>query len=465
MENYDFVPVKDALLLTGIYLLASGLISLLFWLLYRDFTKANLVAFLIMAFQFFFGGFHDELRKLFPGSFVSRYTSILPAAAIFFIVIIILVKKRKRPLQKITFYLNALFVLLLLIDAGLLAGRMMARKKITDSLPPGFSACDTCRKPDIYFILADEYAGNTELKGQFHFDDSAFLNDLSRRGFHIIPDSHSNYNYTPFSLASILNMDYLDLKGKERTTPDLTYCYQSIRDNKLLQFLRFNGYRFYNYSVFDFEGQPARTRETFLPAKTRLITSQTFLSRFDRDIRFNLVTRWKSKRNQRIITYANLHNNENIYTLTWNLVGQNTHSPKFIYTHLMMPHYPYYFDRNGKEQTFEKLQEGNQVNKDAYIEYLLYSNKKLLELVDHIIKSSATPPLIVLMGDHGFRHFTEPVDSKYYFLNLESVHLPSGNYTSFRDSLNAVNLFRTILNTEFNQHLTLLKDSTSYLRD
>ena len=128
----------------------------------------------------------------------------------------------------------------------------------------------------------------------------------------------------------------------------------------MLQFLRSHDYDFYNYSVFDFEGQPARIRETFLPAKTRLITAQTFLSRFDKEIRFNLVSRWKSKKNLKILLIPIRHNNENIYYLTWKLAEQKTSSPKFVYSHLMMPHYPYYFDKNGKEQPFETLLEGNQ---------------------------------------------------------------------------------------------------------
>jgi hypothetical protein len=260
-------------------------------------------------------------------------------------------------------------------------------------------------------------------------------------------------------------MDYLNLAGKDRAKPDLTYSYEIIRDNKLLQFLQFNKYQFYNHSIFDFAGQPARTREGFLAAKTRLITSQTFLSRFDRDIRFNLVSRWKSKTNLEILTYAYKNNNENIYNLTWNLAEQKTSSPRFVYTHLEMPHYPYYFDKNGKEQPFETLLEGKQGNKAAYIEYLQYANKKLLQLIDHILTSSATPPIIVLMGDHGFRHFDKPVESKYYFLNLVSVYLPSKNYTGFNDSLSGINFFRTILNTNFGQRLPYLKDSTSYLKD
>ncbi len=464
-ENYNFIPVKDALLLTGIYLCCSLLLSLLCWLLYRNFTKANLAAFWIMAFNFFFGSVHDGLKKFFPGSFIAKYTFILPAAVLLFVVLLIVLKKRKTSLLKLTYYLNVLLVVLLLVDTGLLSGKIITKKKTSYTLPEGFAACASCPKPDIYFILADEYAGNSELKDLFQFNDSVFLKQLAALDFHTIPESRSNYNYTPFSVASILNMNYLDLKGKDRAKPDLTYSYTSIRDNNLLRFLRYHQYDFYNYSVFDFEGQPARVRETFLPVKTRLITAQTFLSRFDKEIRFNFVYRWKSKKNQKILTYGNKNNNENIYDLTWKLSEQKTVSPKFVYSHLMMPHYPYYFDKNGKEQPFEKLLEGNQGNKEAYIEYLQYANKKLLALVDHILKSSVSPPIVVLMGDHGFRHFNNPVDTKYHFLNLASVYLPSKNYSGFSDSLTGVNFFRTVLNIAFSQRLPYLKDSTSYLRD
>ncbi|MBC7873364.1 MAG: sulfatase-like hydrolase/transferase [Ferruginibacter sp.] len=464
-ENYDFIPAKDAFVLTCIYTGASLLFSLLCWLLYRNFIKANLAAFFIMGFQFFFGSIHDSLKKIFPGSFITKYQFILPAAALLFIILLIVLKKRRSTLLKLTYYLNVLLLLLVLADTALLTSKVISKKKPSYSLPAGFIACKNCPQPDVYFILADEYAGNTELKDLFRFDDSAFLHQLAGLGFHTIPESRSNYNYTPFSVASLLNMNYLDLEGNDRTKPDLTYCYEAIRDNQLLRFLRFHDYDFYNYSVFDFEGQPARVRETFLPVKTRLITSQTFLSRFDKEIRFNFVYRWKSKKNLEILTYANKKNNENIYDLTWKLAGKKTTNPKFVYTHLMMPHYPYYFDRNGKEQPFENLLEGNQVNKAAYIEYLQYTNKELIKLVDHILQSSASPPLIVLMGDHGFRHFMQPVESKYYFLNLSSVYLPSGNYTGFSDSLTGVNLFRTVLNSAFGQRMPYLEDSTSYLRD
>jgi hypothetical protein len=371
----------------------------------------------------------------------------------------VLLKKRKRPLLRLAFYLNFLFVLLIVMDAVWLVNKTIrSGKNKTIALPKEFVACTDCPKPDVYIITADEYAGNKELKDIFHFDDSTFLNQLAERSFHIVSNSSSNYNYTPYSVASTLNMDYLDLQrtGKQ---PLLAYTYKTIRDNQFLQFLQYNEYKFYNYSVFDYDGQPALTQETFLPLKTKLITAQTFLSRLEKDMRYHLVTDLKSERQIRENTYYNRDNNEKLFRLTVKTAEEKIKQSKFVLTHLMMPHYPYYYDKNGNAFPFESLQEGKQYNQHNYIEYLQYSNKKLLELVDHILKNSSAPPVIILMGDHGFRHFSGTIDTKYYFCNLVSVHLPGNNYTAFTDSLTNINLLRAVLNTSFGQQLPYLRDT------
>jgi hypothetical protein len=465
VEHFDFIPLPDALLLTAIYFFASIVIFLLSWLFYRDWIKAGLLTFFIMAFHFFFGGFHDRLKKLFPETFITRYIFILPLSFIVFILIVFLLKKTRRSFIKLSAYLNIVLALLIPIDLGVLLSKLLFQKKESFNLSNEFTKCDSCKKPDVYFIIADEYAGHDELKDIFHYDNSDFENELGKRGFHIIDKSFSNYNYTPFSIASILNMKYLQLRDTNRTGKDITYSYQQIKNNKVKSFFEANGYKFYNCSIFDFEGQPARVRENFLPAKTKLITSQTFLSRLERDLWFNLVTRLKSKRSIRKTTYSYRNNNDHIYQLTSDVVQQASTGPRLVYTHLMMPHYPYYYDEDGNELPFERLTEGNQEHKDDYIGYLQYSNQKFLDLVDHIQRSSPEPPIIILMGDHGFRHFNEPVERKYFFMNFTSVYFPDKNYSLLTDSTSSVNLFRQILNSRFAQQLPLLKDSSVYLRD
>lgn len=467
MQNYNFVPVKDAVLLTGMYLGFSFLLSILFRFFLKDFTKANLVAVCIMSMHFFFGSFHDFLKNTAPNSFAVKYSFLIPAAFALLLLLVVFLKKRKKSLTKITGYLNLLLLVLIVIDIMLLSSKIInGKKEKAHILPAGISACVDCPKPDIYFIIADEYIGNSTLKEQFSFDNSEFIQQLANRGFYTIPYSSSNYNYTPFSIASTLKMNYLDLKSDyKKFKPDLALCYETIRNNDFLSFLFYHGYRLHNYSIFDFEGQPARTEETFLAAKTKLITSQTFLSRFNKEIRFNFITRWKSKSELKRHTYTVLNNNNNIYNLTKKITEQKLREPKFVFSHLHIPHYPYYFDKDGKENPYGALMEGEQGNKKLYIGYLQYGNKKYLELIDNILKHAEKPPVIILMGDHGFRHLRHYTEKKYIYLNHVSIYLPGKKYASFTDSLTNVNFFRTILNTQFGQHLPMLKDSIIYIKE
>jgi hypothetical protein len=454
-ENYDFVPPKDALVLVIVYMGFALVFLLLSWLFYKNWLKAAIIATFIMAFHFFFGSVQDMLRRLSPASFLSRYVFLIPLFLCMLLVLVIGLKKRKGNIVRLAFYLNILLTLFIVIDIVWLASKTIHKK--ASGLSKEFVSCENCPRPDVYLVIADEYVGNSELKEVFHFDDSAFLNQLKKRGFYTIPNSSSNYNFTPYSVASTLNMDYLDMSARQ---PLLGHTYETIRDNRFLSFLQYHNYRFYNYSYFDFKGQPSYTRETFLPNKTRLITGQTFLSRVRKELRFLLVTKFKSKTEIRKDAYFSRDNNEKLYGLTLTAIEQRTDQPKFVLAHLMMPHYPYYYDRNGKEFPFESLTEGNQTNREHYTEYLQYANGRLLALIDHMLASSPHPPLIILMGDHGFRHFNEKVDPKYYFCNLVSVHLPGNDYTAFTDSLTNVNLLRTVLNTSFGQRLPYLKDTT-----
>jgi hypothetical protein len=456
-ENYDFVPFGDAIILTAIYILSTFVVFIICRLFCGNWLKASLLAFLLVAFNFFFGSLHDGLRSQFPGSFIVKYIFLIPFFVILFILVIIGLKRTKKNLRPALYYLNILLLVLVFIDTVWLTSKVLDPKKDKTVLSNGFTQCTNCDQPDVYLIIADEYPGNTELKDLFNFDNSPFLDQLANRGFHTVPNSSSNYNYTPYSIASILNMDYLDL-DREGKQPLLAYTYETTSENKILQFFQYQGYKIHNYSLSDFKGYPSHAQETFLPVKTKLITSQTFLSRMEKELGFHWILR--SKRAMKKLVYRSNNNNEKLSQLVIQTSGKKTRVPKFVIAHLMMPHYPYYYDKNGNEFPFDLVIEGNQDNQHNFIEYLQYSNKKFLTLIDHILNNSTNPPVIILVGDHGFRHFKKPVERKYYFRNLMSVHLPTKNYSAFTDSLTNVNLLRTVLNTSFNQRLPILEDTT-----
>jgi hypothetical protein len=465
VENYVSVSTSEVLLLILQYLLATIILFVIFFLLFRSWRKAALYVFALMAFHFFFGAIHDTVKKVFPNAFFVKYTFILPFCFLVFIILAIILHRSSRKFARLVQFLNLLLIVFILIDIPYFFNDVSsARKKIF--LNGEFSKCDSCYKPDIYLIIADEYAGKQELSEVFHFDNTPFEQALQSKGFHIINNSKSNYNYTPFSTASIFSMDFLtNIEGANSSKHDMNICYGIINKNNLWNFFDANGYEIKNCSIFNVDDIPTKAPQSLLVIGSKLITSQTFLSRIDRDIRFNLVTRFKIKSETKRLTNYVKECNERLYDNLIKESKQSSKKPRFVYTHLMMPHYPYYFDSKGNPYPLEVLTEGNQIREKEYIEYLQYCNGKFIQLLDAILANSKKLPVIIFMGDHGWRHFIEKVDHQYYFMNLASIYLPDKNYTPFYDGMSNVNIFRTLLNSQFHQKLPLLKDSTSFLKE
>jgi hypothetical protein len=237
-------------------------------------------------------------------------------------------------------------------------------------------------------------------------------------------------------------------------------CQQLIKNNFVSDFFLEKGYTIHNLSYFELSDKKKAVYNPFYPTERALFTAQTFTKRFEKNVGFNFASREKIEK----VIKSQYYNNNIVDSLT-RMTSLIKSGPKFVYTHLFIPHHPFYFDRYGKEIPLEKLTDSFTMNKPAYIDYLIYSNKKLFELIDHIKASSATPPVIILISDHGFRQLPADTDHKYQFMNLNAVFLPNGDYSGFYEGMSNVNEFRVILNSQFGQRLPLLKDSTIYLSE
>ncbi|MDP9230936.1 MAG: hypothetical protein M3O67_09740, partial [Bacteroidota bacterium] len=425
-ENYDFVPVKDLLLLTGRYLLAAFCFSLLFRVFLKSFYKANLFSFFLLTVFFFFGSFHDTLKELFASSFVVKYKFLLPFIFLSLLIIFIYIKKIRGVSRKTIFFLNTLFSLFILADVVWLTQKIISYTSPSPSEKLGLNVflCDSCNKPDIYLIVTDEYAGLQTLKEKFNFDNSAYVDSLRSKGFYVLKNSFSNYNFTNYSMASALNMSYLPLHDAFIHQDDWKKTYAILNDNRLVSYLAQMNYATYNYSIFPVHWESSPFQQSLLPTKTQIFTSQTLLYRLRQDLGYHL-TYWKIfKGAVKDFTYVPLNNNIKSIDLTKKIVSEKTKRPKFVYTHLTMPHYPYYFNKNGDPYPYQSLLKGEEANKEHYLEYLQYGNKILINLVDTILKTAVTPPVIILFSDHGFRFFADSgVEEKYAFPCMNAVHI------------------------------------------
>lgn len=463
-ENYDLLPIPDILILFIVYLVSVLVLTGLIFLLLRNISKAAFISFLMFSFYFFFGAIYDRIVFTSPQSFFAKYTVIIGCFLVILFVSFIYLYRYKRSLSNFNYAWNVFFVLLLLVDGIWLISKIANPQRLQNtSFDKEYSICDTCTKPDIYLIIPDEYAGDSALSQTMNFNNSEFKSELNKRGFYT-PESLSNYNYTPFSVASLLNMEYLqDLEGSNTNASDLSKCYKTIRYNKVFQFLKPHGYELYNYSTHDIHDQPSMVKESILPGKTKFITAQTLFYRLEGNFLFNMADRFGStaKKKRLMITY---NSNVKAFNTLNNSFSIKSGNPRFVYTHLIMPHYPYYFDKNGVFRNYSGMEDIDEKNLAHYVEYLQYTNKLLLNLIDTIIAKSKNPPIILLLSDHGFREYPRKVHSKYMFINKLAVYLPGRNYSSFYNNISNVNVFRALFNSQFQQKFPMLNDSTILIR-
>lgn len=466
-ENYGVVPVPVAWLLLGTYVAAALLFTGIAWIVYRNRMKAALFASCIMAFHFFFGAVHDQLREWFPGSLVTRHVFILPASFLLLLTIAILIKKRKSGFTGTARFCNTLLLILLLLDLAMLSFSIADQPgQATAGPEEKWTGCDTCKKPDIYLVITDGYPGRKELTDILKYDNTRMEDSLRQMGFFITDSSMSNYNFTTYSMASMLNMEYLQpIIGRYRNKTDLAFCYEKIRNSRTVHQLKSMDYEIINNSIFDIKDLPSSAIPTFLPRKSEPITNQTFLSRMEKELAYHLATTLKIDFVVKFIQNQDLKNNKSLTEKTLALFPKKTTAPRFVYTHLVMPHRPYYFDSTGAALPLDTLTEEFGKNIPAFISYLKYCNRELIKLVRFIKESSPTPPIVILMSDHGFREFTGTVDNIYQFYTLNAVYFPDSNYSSFYKGMSNVNQFRVLFNTQFGQQLPMLKDSSSFLID
>ncbi|GAI58360.1 unnamed protein product, partial [marine sediment metagenome] len=130
----------------------------------------------------------------------------------------------------------------------------------TNESPTSSDLKDSDNLPDIYYIILDMYARQDILKEIHDYDNSEFIDYLTSKGFYVATRSRSNYLITILSMASSLNMEYInylsDTLGTESADPAIPF--EMIRNNKVSQFLKSKGYS-YVFISGGFEGPGIRS--------------------------------------------------------------------------------------------------------------------------------------------------------------------------------------------------------------
>lgn len=459
---YKWMLFSD-LLVSFIYSIIS--VSIFFYVLnkiLKSTLKSGIITSLLTL-VFFYIGFIKEYVITLTGAYVHLRFSL---PVIFILLIFLFLKIRKfdtAKIVKINYFFNLLFLIYILVDVGISTFNILLKpqpklelvdeKKIENV---SNTQIKTQSKPDVYFLVFDEYSSSISLKENYGYDNSPLDSFLISKGFFISNYSKSNYTYTIFSLASTLNLNYFK-NAKDLNFPDdFGLVWKYIYDNKVFKTFKEEGYEIENFSFFNVQDYPNKS-ESFSKA-------WAFKFVFDKSLFsvFNIGYLWIDKKH-----FTNKLENK-LAEINIELNANST-KPKFLYIHFLLPHHPYVFNNKGAERSVFDYGERIQTSNEGYINQLIFTNKVIRYVINKIMLSDRNK-IILLEGDHGNRFFHLPDSSakaRYFFnkndfKNLNAYYFFDKNYSQLKDSISPVNSFRVIFNQYFNKTYSLLKDSSVF---
>ena len=467
VENYGYLNLGEVAEVAGIIILCMALFFCLSWLITKNYLFASLLTFFVSLWYLFFGAIHDVIKTTFFLRFLQSYTVLLPVLLIINILVIWWLRKNKPLHQKMVLYLNMLFIIFCVADGVLLVSKHYNYKQTAVSNPLPFNASKVTQKPNVYFLLFDEYAGYKSLQDSFGFKNDSLYYFLRRQQFTELP-VFSNYDFTPFSMSSILNMQYVpeNYTKQSLTQPDIQHRFGEIRNARVFDVFKSLNYEIENLSIFDIKGHPALYEYNGLfPIHAALLTNKIFHNRLKKNIGWWLVTgRFAIPALKDYYMKRKDGYNKEVEEAVIKSATVKSTQPRLTYAHFFLPHGQFYRDSSGAFNPPEKILNLKYLaDKSLYLSYLKYTNNIIKELVEQL---NANDPnaIVIIMSDHGFYDYDSPGDyDPYNFDNICFVRSPGTKADTANLPRSNVNFFRYLFNRNYGQNIPYLKDSTVYV--
>jgi hypothetical protein len=447
-----------------ISIVSAGILLLVFHALVRDWQRAALAVTVIVVLFFLYGHIYSYLKGInFSGFYLFRHRSLGIIWLILAVLGIWWAWRTKSNLHSLTLGLNVTGVVLFLlpviqIGMGLWiqqnAWREASQPSLSAALPEG-TALPLQEKPDIYYIILDSYGRADRLQELYGYDNSEFLNSLERMGFTIANCSQTNYNQTELSLASSLNFNYLEELGKSfiKGNTDRSPLWPLIKNSALRKFLESQGYKTIAFAT-GYGWTEIDNADIYLSPQTGAWELNSFQYMLIQTTAGRILLDAEQLRLPN--TPDDLIRRRTQFALEKLQVIPSISGPKLIFAHLLVPH-SFVFGPNGEAVAFDVSTMTPEIFKKGYLDSITFINKQIENIVATIIANSATPPIIIIQGDHGPAG-AAPLDRMSI---LNAYYLP-GHENQPYNTISPVNSFRMVLDEYFGLKIPLLPDISHY---
>jgi len=465
--------LTEVLIVIGVLSAFAAVLWITLKLVIKNTQKSALITSIIVVMIFLYGHIESFLTELI----VNQLILILPWFIIFSAMIYLIIRTKKK-LNELTTIVFVISLVLVIIPLGNVVSYGFERSGDDLTLLSNIESNEKSMietLPDIYYIIFDRYANADTLQREYNFDNSNFLIYLNQKGFYIASDSTSNYDHTPHSLASSLNMLYLDFLAKDKIGQEKaeSKIFEMIEYCKICDFFKSKGYKyifFGNWWAPTVKNSLADINinyfENRLPNFSLLLYETTILYPLNYDVissptgfiggeEFLETEEFRLEQWKRILYQFDKLNEI-----------PSMKEPTFVFAHFLLPHDPYVFDEKGQFVSKKDLTKYS--FEELYLNQLSFTNEKIKNFVEKVIEESEIPPIIILQADEG--PIPKRLGNSYKWEELtaeekltktkifNAYYLPGFDIEKLYPEITPVNTFRIILDNYFGMELGLLPD-------
>lgn len=480
MSNKHVLEISMIWATLAVMAATAALLLLAGKLLFKDVSKGAILASVAILIITNYGNYQDNLYDVkIPFFFkpVRMDHNFYLWSSLVLIILAWFLLRRAKKVIKPTKIFNA-FAVILFATSFFAGGSNIteAKSNVTYSDDKVLDMNEPDQLPDIYFLVMDAYGRADVLQELFEFDNSDFTDYLRKKGFYVADSSTSNYGQTILSIPSALNMQYADDIARQAgvESEDRKPLRKWLLDNKTVASLRSIGYKAISTdaSVFDLvtfdEGV-----DIFYS------TPGTDLNLFENHyLNTTILRAFNNRKSVTILDPFGMHRKKilNAFKYIKN-VPNKKNGPYFVYGHVLSPHQPFVFDKNGESVDpdyeygiWKPRETGFPLDKykEGYVNQLQFVNSKLKETIDYILEKSKIPPIIILQGDHGPASQIMNVNGlennnfKERMTILNAYNFPDKDYSRLYDTISPVNSFKIVFNQFFGTDIELIEDKAMY---
>jgi hypothetical protein len=272
-------------------------------------------------------------------------------------------------------------------------------------------------RPDVIYVILDGYGRSDTLRASYDLENRTFLDQHRRRGFYVADQPMSNYGRKLLSLASSLNMDYLD-RIRAQSTGEGKGPIGLLQRTRVFEEFRDRGYTIVASATGNvptairdaevFLMPPGSQRTALLepgPTAFEGLLLQTTMAKALLELKPDLLQA------ELPVLIANEYSNhrQRILLAISNLSDVAAEpGDHFLFAHVVAPDPPFVFGPQGQRLIHTEpysLTEIGCCERDVYVssyrDQVEYVDQLLRLEIDELLEASDVAPIIILQGDHG----------------------------------------------------------------